>query len=89
MYYNEALDSHTFEVADIEHFQAFADWMQEKLPEAYLTFIEKPIFGGPYVQIDIRNIWDPCESYTLMMDEGQTFNIGHDEAWITGGVFDE
>jgi hypothetical protein len=84
MSYNTALESHTFEVADIEHFAAFADWMQEKLPEAEVTFHDKPMFGKPYVQINIRNIWEPCESYTLMMDEGRTFNIGRFEAWISG-----
>lgn len=84
MSYNTAIESHTFEVADIEHFQEFADWMQEKLPEAEVTFHETPMFGKPYVQINIRNIWEPCESYTLMLDEGRTFNIGRSEAWISG-----
>ena len=89
MSYHVAEHSHKFEVGDIEHFQSFADFMQEHLPEAYVTFVEKPIFGNPYIQVDIRNIWDACESYTLMVDPGQTFNIGRDEAWVTGGIFDE
>lgn len=89
MSYNTPLESHKFEVANIDHFAAFADWMQEKLPEAEVTFQDKPMFGKPYVQINIRNIFQPMESYTLMLDEGQTFNIGHSEAWISGGTFDE
>lgn len=86
MGYNTAEHSHKFEVADIEHFQVFADWMARELPEAVLTFVEKPMFGKPYVQIDIREIWAPMDSYTLMLDEGQTFNIGRDEAWISGSL---
>ncbi len=82
--------SHTFEVADIEHFQAFADWMQEHSPEAVVTFIETPFFGKPYVQIDYR---EPMNRYTLMLDEGQTFNIGDNmgtpDSWITGGLRNE
>lgn len=89
MSYNTPLESHTFEVADIEHFAAFADFMAEKLPEAEVTFRDKPMFGKPYVEVNIRNIWEPCESYTLMLDEGQTFNIGRVEAWISGGFYDE
>jgi hypothetical protein len=90
MSYNTALESHTFEVADIEHFAEFADWMQEKLPEADVTFRDKPMFGKPYVQVTIREIWERGESYTLMLDEGQTFNIGRTEAWISGDpAFDE
>lgn len=88
MSYNTPRQSHTFEVGDIEHFAAFADFMQEHLPEAEVTFVEKPIFGQPYVQINIRNIWEACESYTLMVDPGQTFHIGFSEAWVTGGIFD-
>lgn len=71
-----------FDVADIEHFQAFADWLAEHLPMAEATFIEKPMFGGPYVQIDHREFFD---RWTLMLDVGKTFNIGQGEAWITGG----
>lgn len=85
----EVLESYTFEAADLEHFYAFADWMQERYPKATVTFIEKPMFGGPYVQIDIRGVWGPGETCTLMLDAGQTFNIGRSEAWITGGFYDE
>ena len=84
MSYNTALESFTFEAADIEHFAAFADWMAEHLPMAEVTFHDKPMMGKPYVQINIRDIWEPMESYTLMLDEGRTFNIGESEAWISG-----
>jgi hypothetical protein len=90
MGYHDAEKTYTFEQGDMEDFQGFADFVAENIgPGAFVTFHEKPIFGDPYVQIDIRNVWDSCESYTLMMDKGQTFNIGRDEAWITGGIFDE
>jgi hypothetical protein len=83
---DENVLSHTLEVADIEHFQSFADWMAEHSPEAVLTFVDKPIWGKPYVQIDYR---EPMNRYTLMLDEGQTFNIGDNmgttDSWITGG----
>ena len=94
----KAESSHTFEIANMDHFAAFADFMQEALTdadiEAEVTFIETPMFGKPYVQINFRDIEQPMDSWTLMLDEGQTLNIGHDvigrtEAWITGGVFDE
>lgn len=75
--------SHTFEVADIEHFQVFADWMNEHLPEADVTYVEKPTYGKPYVMIIVR---EDYFSYALMLDEGKTFHIGDNEAWITGGL---
>jgi hypothetical protein len=76
----------TFEVADHEHFQAFADWLAEHQPTAEATFHDKPFFGKPYVQIDHRQ---PMDRWTLMLDEGDTYNIGTNmgtaDAWITGG----
>jgi hypothetical protein len=70
----------------MDHFQAFADWLAEHLPTAEVTFHEKPFFGKPWIQIDQREFMD---RWTLMLDEGQTFNIGDDtgrvDAWITEG----
>jgi hypothetical protein len=76
----KAEHSHKFEVADMEHFQAFADWLTEHLPKAEVTFHDKPFFGRPWIQIDQRENMD---RWTLMLDEGHTFNVGNGEAWIT------
>lgn len=78
----KAEHSHTFEVADMDHFQAFADWLAEHLPTAEVTFHDKPMFGKPWIQIDHREYMD---RWTLMLDEGRTFNVGSGDAWISGG----
>lgn len=78
----KANHTYTFEVADHDNFQAFADWLAEHQPKSEVTFHDKPFFGKPYVQIDHR---DGVDRWTLMLDEGDTFNIGDGESWITGG----
>lgn len=78
----KANHSHTFEVANMDHFQAFADWIAEHDPHAEVTYHDKPFFGSPWIQVDHR---DGMDRWTLMLDEGQTYNIGDGESWISGG----
>lgn len=77
-----AVRSIDFAKTDMEHFIDFADEMKQYLPAADVTYIEKPMFGKPYVQVTVRNPLNPMDSYTLMVDEGQTLHIGSTEVWV-------
>jgi hypothetical protein len=81
-YGDTALHSIDFVSADIENFQSFADQVAEVLPYSELTFHEKPFFGKPYVQVDVRQSDKPWDRFTLMLDEGETLHVGSVEVWI-------
>lgn len=76
---NHSID---FDVADMEHFIDFSDEITRVLPTAEVTFHDKPIFGEPWVQVDVKDVLEPWKGYTLMVDEGQTLYIGETEVWV-------
>lgn len=70
-----------FPEASHEAFADFADSVAAELPDAVVTYHDKPIFGQPYIMIRNKpdNLW---EAWTLCVDPGQELCISDNNTWV-------
>lgn len=69
----------TFTETTQEGFEAFADEVAEALPDAVVEFQDKPLFGPKYAIVRVKQEYG---HYPLVVDEGNTFCIGDERAWV-------
>lgn len=70
-----------FEEATQESFEVFADEVAAEIPDAEVTYHDKPIFGRPYIMIRNKpdDLW---EAWTLCLDEGDYLCISDNNNWV-------
>lgn len=68
-----------FTSATQEGFEAFADEVAEALPDSVVEFQDKPVFGPCYAIVKVKQEYG---HYPLVVDAGDTFCIGDENAWV-------
>lgn len=77
----EAKKKIAFDPGTQEGFEVFADEVAAEIPGTDLTFVDRPMFGQPYIIIKI-NRGDPWNEFTLIVDKGDHLCVGDNLFWV-------